>query len=434
MSSSRFLLPALLAVAIGGALAVPASAGSSAGSPQARPAAAAPVETYTYVFERNGDDAPRLLAQARPMVLEMRRAHPAGAMPEPAPFGPVLLSDDLRGPQLGVILAPDERSGVNVLAVTPGSAAARAGLRSGDRLLAIGERTLAGADGEARLDQARELIGKLEVGKPARIRYQRDQREATVEIEPQVGERVMVYRNPDGTQYVANTEVRTLRLDRSAPTAAVAVAPGVRTEIYRIGPDFDCGRADGKAKDKNKPRHPACSMPLISEAMRWNGLNLASVDPKLGRYFGAQRGVLVLSAPAELKGLEPGDVIQSIDGRAVDSPREAMEALRDKPEGAQVEIGYLRDRGNAKLKLSLPKMVSWVPPRPPLPPAPPAPPAPASAPPPAPPTPPAPAAPGVAPAPPAAPLPPPPPPPPGKSKVALAPPQPVGYPHSYRVD
>lgn len=427
MSSSPFLLPALLAVAIGGALAIPAAAGPAAA---AKPAA--PVATYSYVFEQTGEAAPRLLAQARPMVLEMRRPQPGGALPEPPPFGPVLLSDDLRGPQLGVILAPDERSGVSVLAVTPGSAAARAGLRSGDRLLAVGERKLAGADGEARLNLARELIGKLELGKPARIRYQRDQREATVEVEPQVGERVMVYRNPDGTQYVTNAEVRTLRIDRSAPAAAVAVAPGVRTEIYRIGTDLDCGGGKDKAKDKS--RHPACTMPLISEALRWNGLNLASVDPKLGRYFGAQRGVLVLSAPAELKGLEAGDVIQSIDGRAVDSPRETMEALRDKPEGAQVEIGYLRDRSNAKLKLSLPKMVSWVPPRPPMPPVPPVPPSP-------PPAPPEPAAPGAAPAPPQAPLPPPPPPPPpGKSKVALAPPappapaQPVGRMHGYRVD
>jgi len=412
--SPRFLLPALLAAAIGSALAVPVATGPAeagavqAAAPQAEPArfefvpTAAPArpaahQTRAYFFATDAGGAPRLLAQARPMVLEMRRgAYPDGVLPEPSQFGPVLISDDLRGPQLGVILAPDERSGVAILAVTPGSAAARAGLRSGDRLLAVDERKLAGKDGEARLNEARERIGTLEAGKPVRIRYQRDQREATVEIAPQLGERIMVYRNGDGTEYVSNTQLRTVRIERATP--AVAVSPGVRTEIYRIGPNPDC---DGK--DKRKPC-PAYSLPLISEAMRWNGLNLATVEPRLGRYFGAERGVLVLSAPAGLKGLEAGDVIQSVDGRNVDTPRETMDALRDKPEGAQVEIGYLRDRSSARLKLSVPKAVAWVPPPPPMPPPPP----------------PAPPAPPAAPAAPVPPPPPPPPPPPkGRPEAAL---------------
>ncbi|QCW25261.1 PDZ domain-containing protein [Lysobacter enzymogenes] len=247
---------------------------------------------------------------------------------------------------------------MSILAVTPGSAA-RAGLHSGDRLLAVDGRKIAGADGEARLGNARELLGALKLGQPARILYQRGKQEATLEVEPQAGERVMMFRNADGSRYVLNTEMRSMRIDRDGRAgvgeAGVAVAPGLRTEIYRIGPDLDCA---GNDKDKRA----ACNMPLISEAMRWNGLNLASVDPKLGRYFGAQRGVLVISAPLELKGLEAGDVIQSVDGRAVDTPREAMDALRGKREGAQVEIGYLRDRANAKLKLTVPKAVAWVPP------------------------------------------------------------------------
>lgn len=400
--SFHFLLPAALAAAVAGTLAAPAVAAPTAAAP-------ARTTTYSYVYRYSGDGAPQVLAQLAPEP-PRSGAYPRGAMPQPAPFGPVLISDNQRRPQLGVILAPDARSGVSILAVTPGSAAARAGLHSGDRLLAVDGRKIAGADGEARLGNARELLGALKLGQPARILYQRGKQEATLEVEPQAGERVMMFRNADGSRYVLNTEMRSMRIDRDGRAgvgeAGVAVAPGLRTEIYRIGPDLDCA---GNDKDKRA----ACNMPLISEAMRWNGLNLASVDPKLGRYFGAQRGVLVISAPLELKGLEAGDVIQSVDGRAVDTPREAMDALRGKREGAQVEIGYLRDRANAKLKLTVPKAVAWVPPPPP--PAPPAPPAPPTAP--------VPPAPAVAPpAPPAPPPPPPPPPAPPKSKVASAPP------------
>ncbi|ALN56424.1 peptidase [Lysobacter enzymogenes] len=402
--SFHFLLPAALAAAVAGSLAAPAVAAPTAAAP-------ARTTTYSYVYRYSGDGAPQVLAQLAPEP-PRSGAYPRGAMPQPAPFGPVLISDNQRRPQLGVILAPDARSGVSILAVTPGSAAARAGLHSGDRLLAVDGRKIAGADGEARLGNARELLGALKLGQPARILYQRGKQEATLEVEPQAGERVMMFRNADGSRYVLNTEMRSMRIDRDGRAgvgeAGVAVAPGLRTEIYRIGPDLDCA---GNDKDKRA----ACNMPLISEAMRWNGLNLASVDPKLGRYFGAQRGVLVISAPLELKGLEAGDVIQSVDGRAVDTPREAMDALRGKREGAQVEIGYLRDRANAKLKLTVPKAVAWVPPPPP--PAPPAPPAPPTAP--------VPPAPAVAPpAPPAPPPPPPPPPAPPKGKVASAPPAP----------
>ncbi|MGO4779667.1 hypothetical protein AB4084_29760, partial [Lysobacter sp. 2RAB21] len=136
----------------------------------------------------------------------------------------------------------------------------------------------------------------LEAGKTTRIRYLRDGREATADVSPQVGERVMVFENADGSQIISSGRVKILRsadgtMDVSSDSVQhipvrVAVAPGVRTEIYRIGPDEDCN---------GKP----CPMPLISEALRWNGLNLASLDTKLGRYFGTDRGVLVLSAGPE---------------------------------------------------------------------------------------------------------------------------------------
>ncbi|MGO1071846.1 PDZ domain-containing protein [Lysobacter sp. CA199] len=393
------LLPALLFAAIGSALAQPAAAPAVGAQP-------VQAHTRTLLIQRQHGAAPSLLAQARPHVLPMPgTSRGPGGLPDPV-TKPVLIRDEIRGPQLGVILAPDDQRGVGIIAVTPGSAAAQVGLRSGDRLLSVDGKPVDGKDGDARLQSARALLGKLETGKVTRIGYLRDGRDAKVEVTPRVGERVMVFENADGSQMVASGRVEILRspdgtLDVSSDSfeytvADAAVAPRMRTEIHRIGPDQDC---------KGKP----CPLPMISEALRWNGLNLATVDAKLGRYFGAQRGVLVLSAGPKLKGLEAGDVIQSIDGRAVASPREAMEALRDKPEGTQVEIGYLRDRASAKLKLTLPKAVAWVPPAPPAPPAPPPPPRAPSAP-----VPPAPPAPAAAPAPP-------PPPPPASNEVSAAP-------------
>lgn len=398
----RRTLPLLLAAAIGSALAHdnPKDAGAIDAAPPT--ATAAPTRVHSYYFVSRGDAATsRQFAQTRQFAQAYSRNRTElGALPDPV-TKPTLIRDDLRGPQLGVILAPDAKAGVRIVAVTPDSAAAKAGLRSGDSLLGVGDKSIAGADGSARLANARALLGVLEPGKPVRIRYQRDGKPASLTATPQLGERVMVFENDDGSQFVTNGElvVRRLRSGESEVSAdsieyiaaEPMMAPRMHSEIIRL--NADC---------KNKP----CPLPSISEALRWNGLNLASVDAKLGRYFGADRGVLVLSAGPELKGLEAGDVIQSIDGRQVDSPREAMAALRGKPDGGQVEVAYLRDRAKAKSTIKVPKAIAWAPPPPP-PPAPPAPPRPPRSP-----VPPAPPAPVAAPGAPVPPAPPPPPPPP----------------------
>src|SRR5207342_3372753 len=171
--------------------------------------------------------------------------------------------------------------------------------------------------------------------------------------------------------------------------------PGVEMDIQRIGPRGDCG---GKAKGKAD-----CGMPVIYEAFRWQGLNLASLDAGLGKYFGTSNGVLVLSSGDDLKGLQSGDVIQRVGGVAVESPRDVMRALREKESGSQLKLDVMRDRHALPVTVTVPKSrpLPFIAPPPPPPPAPPAPPPPPAAP----------RAPGVAPTaltpPPAPPAPPP---------------------------
>ena len=143
-------------------------------------------------------------------------------------------------------------------------------------------------------------------------------------------------------------------------------------------------------------------MPALFQAFRWQGLNLASVDASLGRYFGTDRGVLVLSSGPDLKGLQSGDVIRKIDGSTVQSPREVMRELREKDSGSRLQVEVLRDRKPMPVTLTVPKSrpLPFMIPPPPAPPAPPAPPRPPHA------------APSAMPAPPAPPTPPTAPPPP----------------------
>ncbi len=259
----------------------------------------------------------------------------------------------IRKPILGVLLAPDDQAGVRIAGVTPDSGAAIAGLQSGDRITSIDGKPILGSNGALRVTNARKLLAGLDAKTPVKLAYVRGGRTATASVTPKMDEHVFMFRGPG----------EAMAIERMHPPG---VAPRIRSEVFRIGPQGDC-----KGRD--------CKLPMLAEAFRWNGLNLASVDRSLGRYFGTDRGVLVLST-GELAGLQAGDVIQKVDGKAVDSPREAMDVLRDKPADAMVLVEYLRDRKLASTRIKVPRAMPLRFPLPPPPPAapkaPPAPPAP----------------------------------------------------------
>lgn len=328
-----------------------------------------------------------------------------------------------RRPVIGVLLAPDDQAGVRIAGVTPDSAAAKAGLQAGDRIVSVNGTQVLGDTGELRLRNARRLLDKLDGKSAAKLGYQRAGRNAVVSVTPQVDRTyTLVFENGrDGVR--RNINIDTDRIERAVKDVQVHipdiefdydfdfegmdfdVPPGISTEIRK-----ELRRISPACKGKD------CKAPMLLSAFRWNGLNLATVDAQLGRYFGTDKGVLVLSN-GELSGLQAGDVIQKIDGKTVTSPREAMDVLRGKPADAMVAMTYLRDRKTGTAQIKVPRLMAF-PPAPPAPPRPPKPPkAPASPAPPAPPTAPAPPrspaplAAGV-PLPPAAPTPPAPPAPP----------------------
>ena len=291
----------------------------------------------------------------------------------------------VRKPVLGVLLAPDPAGGVRIAGVTPESGAAKAGLKSGDRITSVDGKALAGADADARLEDARVRLQNIDANTPVRVGYIRDGRDLAVSVTPKVDEHLYVLNGADGrlARLGRNAQVQQGRFGELEMTAdsiefdtdelragmqramgALSMEmPRIQTEILRLG---DC-------KDGEK-----CRFPMLTEAFRWSGLNLASLDPQLGRYFGASAGVLVLSTGDDLDGLQPGDVMQKIDGKAVASPREAMAALRARPAGSQVRVDYLRDRKAASVQVAVPEAAPLRIPAPPAPPAPPSPPSPPS--------------------------------------------------------
>ena len=281
---------------------------------------------------------------------------------------------------LGIVLAPNAAaSGVKIVAVTPDSPAMRAGLHSGDIVLSIDGKKIPG-NGEAAVDAARKMLGDLKQDQVVKLGYARAGKTGTISVKADQIHRVMVFERGEGGP------PRTPRAWKGDGDRVFMLPEKVQMDIERIGPMRDCA-----------PGKDDCHLPALVEAFRWQGLNLASIDASLGRYFGSSDGVLVISSGDELKGLQSGDVIQRVGGTAVKSPRDVMRALRDKEEGEQLKLDVLRDRKPVAVSIAVPKsrpLPFMVPPPPPAAPAPPA----------------APRTPGVAPTPAPAPAAPPPPP------------------------
>jgi C-terminal processing protease CtpA/Prc len=227
---------------------------------------------------------------------------------------------------LGIVMSPNAGSaGVKVAAVSPKGPAKAAGLQAGDVITSIDGKPVSGKD-QAGMQQARAALANLKEGQSVKIGYVRAGKNAAATLKAAKIEPEMV-------------------VDR---------------EVRRMGPG------------------PA---PEMAYATRWHGLQMAEVNPQLGRYFGASSGVLVLSPKKEFPQLQAGDVITKVDGKPVANARDVLINMRGRKEGEKITVAILRDRKAQTISVTAPKPQPMNAPRPPMPPMPPPPPAPPAPPP-----------------------------------------------------
>jgi len=221
-----------------------------------------------------------------------------------------------RQAMLGVQIDPESGGqGARVRSVSPGGPADEAGLRTGDLILALDGKSIAGSDNAGRV-----LVDQMRAVKPdqkVKVRVQRDGKNKDL----------IVVARP-----------------------MLAFGPGDRMFNVRV-PEMGGMAMGGGAMGP---------MPMVREFRsfvhnEFNGLELASITPKLGAYFGATDGVLVVSAPENdsLK-LEDGDVIQAIDGRKPDDGAHALRILRSYKSGEKLSLAVLRQRKAVTLAVTMP--------------------------------------------------------------------------------
>jgi S1-C subfamily serine protease len=88
-------------------------------------------------------------------------------------------------------------------------------------------------------------------------------------------------------------------------------------------------------------------------------MELATLTAQLGRYFGTDKGVLVVRAPKDFK-LEDGDVILAIDGREPSSGSHATRILSSYQSGEKITIKLMRQQKTVNVETTLPDRMSFM--------------------------------------------------------------------------
>ena len=199
--------------------------------------------------------------------------------------------------------------GVVVRSVTPGGAAFDAGLRAGDVLTSINDESLAAENSDKANHRLLEFMEGVEEGDSLEIEYLRDGRVGSVELSPRVSEaRRFAFAMPGPAPV--------------APLAPLAPAPGNHF-FWRGG--------------------------------GWADMEMVPLTAGLGRYFGTDKGLLVVRAPGdEAFQLQDGDVIRSIGGREPDSVSHAVRILGSYQPGEKLEIEIMRDKRRRTLEIEMP--------------------------------------------------------------------------------
>jgi Do/DeqQ family serine protease len=93
----------------------------------------------------------------------------------------------------------------------------------------------------------------------------------------------------------------------------------------------------------------------------WLGVGVQPLTPELAKSFGVSgEGVLVNQvmpkSPAEAAGLKVGDLILSVDGKAIKDPRELQRVISEVDIGRSVELNILRQKEKHVLKAQIGEM------------------------------------------------------------------------------
>ncbi len=293
-------------------------------------------------------------------------------VPRPVEDQPRIVAFDRMSPdqQIDVLISRRARLGVSINfmaqetdslgalinGVSPNGPAARAGLRAGDIITRINGRPLMVEGIKVRRGQSApgvrlgELASQLDAGDTVTLQYRRGRERRTVTLVAG-DEPALTWNGPDGTfEYVIRSFPETSRSDSGfRSTEGMS-----RTYHLRVRPDslgIDSVVMFGGVMPGPYVRTPLPPPMFLMLGTPLEHLELAPLNAELGRYFGSDRGVLVIRSPEESSlGLQGGDVVLRVDGRITASPAHLLRMLRSYAPAETLKFEILRMKKKTTVK------------------------------------------------------------------------------------
>jgi S1-C subfamily serine protease len=244
------------------------------------------------------------------------------------------------GPRLGVEirdltkddlakLKPTSQNGVAVEEVVKESAAEKAGVKAGDVVVQFdGENVRSAA-------QLTRLVRETAAGRTVKMGIVRDGKRMDIDVAPAEAENVF------------DVAIPRERMPGQTPPPGGALRWQQRTPMPMPVPEGDVLQFFGEGGTGGNF--------LFMQGRGRLGVNVQELTPELAAYFGVKDGLLVNSVqadtPAAKAGIKAGDVIGSVNGKAVVTTTELIKELGDKD--GEVTIGVTRDKKALSLKATL---------------------------------------------------------------------------------
>jgi S1-C subfamily serine protease len=269
--------------------------------------------------EKTQKDVAEELAAARQRLEQAARdvAELSGKMGRDGmPDNLIFLGRNPNRAMLGIGFERDrDADGVSVLSVSPGGPAAKAGIQPGDVITEINGTALKRDEKSASHEKLLDAVAKLAPGDDVSLSYRRGDKSSAAKF----------------------------KAERLPPPGF----PAART--FRFRDDRGPGEWERELRD---------------DVLRFRGarggafddLELATLTPELGRYFGTEKGLLIVRAPKDdaIK-LEDGDVLLDIDGRVPTNQRHAFGILGSYQPGEKVTLNVLRQKKKVAVAVVVPE-------------------------------------------------------------------------------
>jgi S1-C subfamily serine protease len=203
--------------------------------------------------------------------------------------------------------SPPSNEGVRIVSVSPGGPADVAGLKANDVIVTFGGKDLRSDAGHSPNQTLLALMFEAKVGEAVAVEYKRD---------GQLRKALVVPKN--FPTFLSESDERELQ--------------GLGETLHELMPAM-------------KQRDPS----------GFGSAELLKLSPTLGRYFGTDKGLLVVRAPQDARlNLQDGDVILDVDGRVPTGASHALQILNSYRTGEKLKLHIMRQQKHVELLVEIP--------------------------------------------------------------------------------